>query len=97
MNAKFEVLTTVLLKIQVFWDVTSCRWLSGFQIRNFHHRQHFTQHLFHFRFNSAVSNPDDIAINNIIVCKRSFEKNVKGWGSSNACNSKILPRPISSD
>jgi len=28
----FEVLTAVLLKIQVYWQVTPCNWVSGYQL-----------------------------------------------------------------
>jgi len=31
LNMRFEVLTAVMLKIQVFWDVTLCHWVSGCQ------------------------------------------------------------------
>jgi hypothetical protein len=27
-GVRFEVLTAVLLRIQVFWDVTLCHWVS---------------------------------------------------------------------
>jgi hypothetical protein len=29
-EVRFEVLTAVLLKIQVFWNVTPCRWVKSF-------------------------------------------------------------------
>jgi hypothetical protein len=28
-NVRYDILTAVLLKIQAFWDVTMCHWVSG--------------------------------------------------------------------
>jgi hypothetical protein len=30
-DARFEVLTAMLLKIEVFWDVTTCRLLNSYR------------------------------------------------------------------
>jgi len=48
--ARFNVFTTVSLKIQVFWDMTLCLWVSGSRVSTrtthpYRTQSHITEHL----------------------------------------------------